>query len=132
MHGTRCFKCGGSGKIYTARGRAARVYLEGLRSKPVSELVPGDVIRYEGVPGISKGGWAKVTEIRMSTLVASINGVPVDASQLVDVMCEKYTLCGVSRDRVVRVAQSAEQKAETLARAIAYQATLTKKGQPRK
>lgn len=125
-YGTKCFQCGGVGRVYTKRGRAARAYLETIRSKALGELVAGDVVLYEGIPGVTGDRWVTIA-----------SGVPVDATGLVDVegTDKRGMTCGwrgSRTDTLVRVAQSAEQKAETYARAVAYQATLTKAGTVRK
>jgi len=139
MYGTKCFKCHGSGVAYTARGMAARAHLEALRSKPAGELVPGDIVRFRGVPGISRDVWATIASVRCpSELKAWIAGEPVDTTDLVDYVATetvKGTSCamtGLNRAELVRVFQTPEQTASTLARAVEYQATLTKAGTPRK
>jgi hypothetical protein len=138
MYGTRSFKCGGVGRTYTKRGRAARTYLEQLRSKRACELAAGDVVHYAGVSG---AWWITLTEVGVSTMRSStlIGGVwvPRDNSDLIDYVGARKDgeLCSMSwlpRDHRVRVAQTAEQKAATYAQAVAYQATLTKSGTPRK
>lgn len=137
LYGTKCFKCGGAGKVYTKRGRAARNYLETIRSKPAGELVPGDVVLFPGIPGVSGDRWVTLVSIVPSKLVAAVDGVPVDASNMVDYEGvakdgKGFSTMGVTKDSLVRVAQTAEQRAETLARAVAFQETLTKTGTPRK
>jgi DnaJ-class molecular chaperone len=49
-HGSRCFKCGGSGKALTKRGAATNAFIKSLRSTEtiVSELKVGDYVKPAG------------------------------------------------------------------------------------
>ena len=40
-YGTRCFKCGGKGKVYSKRGAAALAYGRELRTVPANEVQVG-------------------------------------------------------------------------------------------
>lgn len=53
MYGDRCFKCAGSGAVYTKRGAAARNFFEKLCTKKASEITIGEHIR---VTNITHGG----------------------------------------------------------------------------
>jgi hypothetical protein len=57
LDGTRCYGCGGTGRKYTARGKAAKAYWEWLQTMPVELLQVGDRIFVSGA------GWRKVTAI---------------------------------------------------------------------
>lgn len=46
--GGRCFKCGGTGRLYTKRGQAALDFYRGLAYTPVEGIAPGDKVRYDG------------------------------------------------------------------------------------
>lgn len=121
MHGTRCFKCGGSGKTLTKRGIAANAYLRSLRCKPAGEVVAGDKFRDDGIPGFIAPRWITVVAVEPDPTNPS-NVMILDA-------CGSFQK---ARTSMVRIAQTAEQKAETLRQALAYQATLTQAGTVRK
>ena len=135
-HGTICFKCGGSGKVYTKRGAAAALYLKGLRSKLATSFLVGDLFYMEGTPGLSSGGFSKVTEVLHITgaeLYAQgnrsyINGIEQPQRDQVRITTEKRGSWQGSPDTQVRFALTAQQKLDTLAAALDYQETLTKQG----
>lgn len=129
MHGTMCFKCGGKKVVLTKRGAAAARYLETLRSKRAGDLVVGDVVWADGIPGYTRGRFVKITAIAPSTVRFKIGDGEWQTSTGLDI---SPVVSGIAADALVRVAQSAAEKEETLRRAIAYQATLTKSGTPRK
>lgn len=141
MYGTRCFRCAGAGKTLTKRGAAAKAYRETLRTKRVDQLVAGDRLWNNGVPGYVAGGWDTVVEVvayNNSKDRSWINGVEQPKrNDLLSIECvtakgEKSTWGSRAPESVVRVAQTPERLAETHAEAIAYQATLTIKGVLRK
>ena len=109
MYGTTCFRCAGKGRTLTKRGEAAMAYLRLLRSKPVAEIQPGDVVEIPG-GGPFPARWETV-----------------DAAWI----AAGHAL-GCSRGGMVRVRQTREQSAATWAAALAYEATLTKAGTQRK
>lgn len=134
--GDSCFKCGsphkiGSGYALTKRGTAAReLYLSLLPSKPVAELKGGERF-HDG------SQWQTLLtdapEARPAHATIRIGDGEHNIAWLaVDLVCHGVTLCRIDAEKVVRVAPTAEQKADALARALAYQATLTKRGIPRK
>jgi len=140
-YGDRCFRCAGAGKTLTKRGAAAKAYRETLRTKRIDQLVAGDRIWNNGVPGYIAGGWDTVVEVVAydnSKDRSWINGVEQPKrSDLLSIECvtakgEKSTWGSRAPESVVRVAQTPERLAATHAEAIAYQATLTLKGTPRK
>lgn len=128
--GTKCFKCVGKGRVYTARGLATSLYLKALRSKPASQVVAGDGILHEDVmsgtrrfvkitnTSIRENGWSELNGVRTPTILCYLEW-------------EGHSL-GLRPDTPVRIAQTAEQKMATFKRALEYQAALTKKGIPRK
>jgi hypothetical protein len=135
MHGSRCYGCGGSGKAYTKRGAAAARYLEELRSKPAAEFCPGELMRYDMfTPSGSARVFVTVESVEPSDIKVIINGV---ASQRPSVTIKGTGKIGpvsmtTSADKLLRQGFDAETKQAQLAEAIAYQATLTVKGKPRK
>ena len=120
MYGTTCFKCAGDGATLTARGKAAQAWLNAKRRKLGKELVVGETILVEGVPGLIASYWAKITETNGSDIVC-VN-TKTGFSQ---------TLNGFG-EILLRKAFNKAEKAEQAKEALAYQATLTKAGTVRK
>jgi len=131
QYGNRCFRCGGSGVVYTKRGAAARAHLEALRSKLARDLVVGDVILSEGFTAGSFSQapkWCKVLSVEASAV--SLPSVGFDAGRTLVVTCDvlRWELPATT---VVRVRQTREAMLATLAQALEFQATLTMQGKPR-
>lgn len=64
MYGDTCFKCHGSGKVYTARALAARQWLREQRTVDIGTLKLGDRVSVNGVgkftvKSIAPGGTGK-------------------------------------------------------------------------
>lgn len=137
MYGSTCFKCGGKKEVLTKRGAAAMAHLKTLRSKSASELKIGDRVYHDGlvVPGAvcDKAGWTTVLEIRAGVVGLDggfvVNGETVPHETIVITGRCKHCTNASARFRVF---VSKEHEAETLAAALAYQATLTKSGTVRK
>lgn len=91
-------------------------YLTNLRSKKTSELVVGDKFKESGY----FSGFATVQSVKKN----------VDGTYTIDT--NKMTFANRNADKLVRVAQTNERLRATWDQAIAYQATLTKAGTPRK
>lgn len=144
VYGGVCFKCGGQKFVLTKRGAEAERYLRELRSRPARELGVGQVIRVQSITmsGASFSYFAPITELEIVTPETSSMKALIDGVwQQTDVGQVKITTTSAkfgshvfhsAPDAMVRVGQTAEQKAETLAKALAYQDTLTKQGKPRK
>jgi hypothetical protein len=129
MYGDRCFQCWGKGKVLTRRGAAAAAHLKQLRSRPAADLKPGDRYQVDRYPF---GGlvWVTVTAVGPA-------GCDPDHPHLLriegtDPKGEFHAAIGVAPDDLVRVAQTPAARAETLEAALAYQATLTPAGTPRR
>jgi len=145
MYGSTCFKCGGAGHLFTARGQAANDYLRAIRSVPVEQLALGMTVRVElmAMSGASALVWRKVSKLeRVTEENASYWHVQPDGSRKVGCLGGFHVECTAEGKTTIsktvepgtpfRVAQTAEQKAATLAQALAYQATLNKDGTPKK
>lgn len=134
VYGGICFKCNGRKIIYTKRGAAAAAYLTQLRSKPAGELKQLDVIKVGLITmgGQPYDGWATVMEIRPWSLERDGGPLGEVTGEHLTIVTDKVTMIAWPATKAVRVAQSAEQKKATFAAALAYQATLTKAGTPRK
>lgn len=130
MYGDTCFGCAGRGWTYTKRGAAAALYLEELRSLPAPELKPGLVVV---VDGITLGGspyreWATVIAAGPDELNPGRWRLETAAVKNPARTCNH----GVFPETRFRVRQTAEEAARTLEAALAYQDSLTVKGEPRK
>lgn len=128
MDGDRCYGCNGKGIAYTKRGKAAARYLENLRTIRLDQLQVGDFMLNK-----SNGKFQRVTDIKPNDSVKSQNKTTGawEVMDYLEVTTERGGLIG-PRDTPVRKAFTAEQKAEHMKQALAYQATLTKTGAPRK
>jgi len=124
MYGRVCFKCGGAGAVLTKRGHAAQAMLNAARKKPARDIVVGETIMIDGIPGFSASRWAKVIEITGTGKERTIVAAAVKNG-------ERHSLQGFD-EFALRVAQSKERLAALKAEALAYQETLTKTGKPRK
>ena len=70
MYGTTCFKCHGSGKTLTKRGKAANLYATELLSKRADAVEVGDSIRTQPGP-LSCGGWLKsIRELSVTSILS--------------------------------------------------------------
>jgi hypothetical protein len=117
LHGDRCYGCNGRGYQLTKRGLAAQAYYTRLLSKPLRELVPGDLVRDD----------------YRSKFYTVVRCAPnADRSEVWDIETTGMDWRGYDPDTIMRVGASAERKAEAKAEALAYQDTLTKQGKPRK
>lgn len=123
MYGTRCFKCGGAGRVYTKRGAVAALHLHQLRSRKHSELEPGMTVQ---ITDVTNGGatflaWYKVEAITPAA----------DGTLTMDIRHKSgrdMRVLGLLPNEKIRLAQTEEQKAATLNAALEFQATLTNAG----
>jgi len=118
--GSVCFKCGGSGKMFTVRGAAAKVFYEGQMSVSAFDIKVNNIIRVSAFNTY----FAKVSKIEEHETYLDIHTVSEKFGNLVMGM--------VGKDSKIRRGWSAEEKAAFKAKALEYQATLTKAGTPRK
>lgn len=122
MHADRCYGCGGTGVRLTKRGSAAKMFYINAQTRPVSELKAGMHVW-------SDGRFWPVLAIESSASSA----LAADGTQTpyVNIVMKRYTW-GVFQTSTVRFVRDEADRLETLAQAIAYQATLTKTGKPSK
>ena len=128
IDGDRCYGCNGKGITYTKRGAAAAAFLEALRKVRLDQLQVGDFMLND-----STGKFYRVTDIKPNNSVKSQNKTTGvwEVLDYLEVTTERGGLIG-PRHTPVRKAFTAEQKAAQMQQALAYQATLTKTGAPRK
>lgn len=129
IDGSRCYGCGGTGKSYTKRGRVAKLRYEERLCVPAGELKVGDLMQVRELVGFSGGErryFAPIVEIVPDTLNEGMISISTEH--------EKYGKNGLicSPKHTVRKGWSAEEKKPLIAEALAYQASLTKAGKPRK
>lgn len=124
IDGTRCYGCGGGGKKYTKRGRAAHDFYESLMMVPVTSLKVGDSIQ-----GFTK--FHKIVSIHIGN--AKEHGCYAGDGnyEQAKIMADGYTTY-LGTDDKVRKAFSREEKQVFFARALEYQDSLTKAGKPTK
>ena len=131
QYGTTCFKCRGRGITLSKRGQAAADYLSSLRSKRVADLVVGDEV-WSDNPFMGKPGWFAVTHIEPCKETASVTtgNVTTTITDRINVNCAEAGrgMYGASPDTMVRVRVTGALADETLAKALAYQASLTASG----
>lgn len=144
VYGGVCFECQGRGSLFTKRGQEAERYLRELRSRVASDLKVGDVIRVEHMVGI--GGVVRVfcPISKIETVTAEncsvkimVDGIaqPYGLGNLVFTFeSQKYGQFSVHAEpeKLFRLALTAEQKADTLNKALVYQDSLDKQGKVRK
>lgn len=122
VSGTRCFGCSGSGYKLTKRGRAAQDFLDGLRVKPASEIKVGDLVNFDMhfFKCFSKVQDIKITESGS----ISLRAIRAKTGETVGMI--------VGASTPVRMGFTEAEKIAQREAALAYQATLTKAGEPRK
>lgn len=129
MHGDRCYGCGGAGMKYTKRGAAAATYLQSLRMVRADSLKPGDKIRLALVHGAK---WCRVEAVTIGEARAQGCYRGDGRYAQVKIECESKLTAYETPEALMQKAFTKEESSEQFAKAIAYQATLTKAGQERK
>lgn len=132
--GTTCFECGikphepGLGIRLTARGRAAYSYYEAsLPQRAAKDLLSGDrILQHHRIYSVERLG-----EIGNPGSWAMVDGIPQKEGRL-DIHCYGVTLSGHAVDELFSVVPTEEERQALVAAALEYQATLTKRGEPRK
>lgn len=135
MHGDRCYGCSGKGYKLTARGAAACKFYSDSMCKPAKELQVGDVVRVEGMTnGLNIFYYfAKITKIVPTHEVLGYRVNDQEVRYMVmeyKTESEKYGIQNnqCNEDAMIRVAHSGEDKRILQAKALEYQAKLTKSG----
>jgi hypothetical protein len=122
MHGDMCFGCNGDGVVLTKRGRAAQVWLNAKKRKPLGEVVVGEWVLSEGVPGFSASLWVKIDTVEGEGNERKISGL--------DKKGERHGFVGASME--MRMSLGKARNVELAKEALAFQETLTKTGTVRK
>jgi len=136
MYGKTCFKCHGKRGVLTKRGAAAKAYYESLLSVPGSELKVGTVIQVKAF--LRTPGFYAIERIgsRIQEGSSMVDGVMTPyRCEMVEIetaiVCQSY-LADTFPTQTFRVQCDEETKRAAFAKALEYQATLTKEGTPRK
>lgn len=119
-HGDRCFKCQGKGETYTKRGLVTLAYLRSLRvsKKSVENLNVGDVILFSYFNGVGiKSVWTEIKTILIGN--GSVEITTAEGLTQSNLVGHEYEF------RLHSITD-----AETLAKALEFQATLNKSGNP--
>jgi hypothetical protein len=133
-YGSRCFKCAGNKVCLTAKGKAAFLFYNESLLVSASSLVVGDLMQ---IDDFFKGKkyFAAITEIKPSTSLRKMaDGSWESIGIEISTEHPKYGASGLhtSPESLIIKGWDAAFKAEKLAEAMAYQASLTKAGTPRK
>jgi hypothetical protein len=141
MHGDRCYGCSGKGIRYTKRGAAAAKFLDDLRRVRLDSLKVGDLMQVESCTpyGTIYRYFGVVTQIKQDAASSKHFDFATGewiAEERIEVVTThaKFGESGFNAfpNTMVRKGFSSEEKAEQFKQALAYQATLTKAGKPRK
>lgn len=133
-----CFGCGGKGFRFTKRGEAANNFFNESLKVTAGSLQVGDLIRCEDFFR-GKVWFAPIVEIGELRFVGK--SLQQDGSWKdffgFDITTEdekhgRNGIGGATAEYLIRKAWSAEAKAEKLAAALAYQASMTKTGSKRR
>jgi hypothetical protein len=122
IDGDRCFGCGGSGKVFSKRGAAARAYYLKSMERPISELKPGDYV-LDSVGIGPRKVWQKVDKVEEANEGKSLS---INLMRGGKPSCQFQAWKSFELVSIV----SEESRLEKLAAAIAYQECLNDKGKP--
>lgn len=126
MNGDRCFGCGGQGVQLTKRGKAAKAFYIESQQVAVTDLKPGMFVWDDMYGKVAK--FLEVLSVGESRSCAIVNGEPIPYIDIVTRRCTH----NVYPSSKVRAVRDEAQRKEQVAAALAYQATLTQQGKPRK
>jgi hypothetical protein len=124
MDGTRCYGCGGSGVVYTKRGRAARSQFD------LSILVPAGDAQVGWIARGSNGKWFPIRSVETLRYTGSSRTDGVMVPYDLPGVCLTYGKVGHIMDAATKVAAQPNIEAvrEKLQAAYAYQLRLTQAG----
>lgn len=122
MYGSTCFKCGGSGKVFTKRGLAAWNFFIESQKKPLSEVKPG-MFFWDDLYG-KKAKWLPILSIEENGSYSEWNGVRSYITYIETKRCKT----GVYADSMVRAIRDEAERQQLLAAALEHQGKLGKNG----
>lgn len=117
IDGSRCYGCGGSGKVLTARGKKAQKMFRDAISVPLASLQPGWLVFWKDINLMSKKGWVRLADVRRDGgwLVLTTQGGMIMNVGISDEGAAELMVRGV---------ESMAQRDAAVAEALAYQSTL--------
>lgn len=127
MHGSRCYGCGGSGKVFTKRGTAARTFYRELCMRPVSELQVGEFVRYS-----VSNKWRVISEIVRPDGTGSYMEHDGVRKYYTNVVLKGAYSQGTFETSTLESVRNEDERKAKLAAAIAYQATLRRNHKAKK
>ena len=129
MHGTRCFKCAGRGRVFTKRGAEAHRFYLAMFQVAVESIVAGDWVSISS--GFSGSRTAcKVSEVASGFQHGVSNGTAYKlptVTLVVDTKQGELRSTSFAGSTVTKL-ECESIKSERLVQAMEYQATLTKLG----
>lgn len=127
IDGSRCYGCSGSGKKYTARGKATKLFWDSLVSIDPATVKVGDRI----ANGSAKFTVAEILpDVRVgSILLKDGTEKPIIQHQFRSV---SGTVYNAQAGFPVKLIPQGERREQLIAQALAYQDSLTASGKPRK
>jgi hypothetical protein len=133
VDGSTCYGCSGTGVQLTKRGKVAQAFYNTLSEVRLDSLKVGDVMQVRDMRG---SYFARIVEVAPEGGSKRLDPKTGEWHPMYAVTTEhaKYGKSGLHADAstIVRKGNTAEEKAEKRAIALAYQAILTKTGQARK
>lgn len=122
MHGTKCFKCGGSGVVLNKKGVATKNYFIELTTKPVTDIKAGDLFR--------DNRWLTVKSISICENSSKLNDVWQDSINFELANDEGKTVMnwGMGLDSTQQSVKDSEEWKKLHNQALDYQTKLTKAG----
>lgn len=64
MHGSRCYGCGGTGKVLTKNGKAAQKAFHESITRPANTVQTGWLVWWGDVNPMAAGKWVRVADVR--------------------------------------------------------------------
>lgn len=116
IDGTRCFGCGGNGRSYTPRGRAASNFYANMMMKAAKDFAVGEFYK-------DRCGNQKYRIIAIGPDPHNPTSIRIESERMVYVTSPTDTL---------RMVPTPAVRDAALALALTFQASLTKAGKPRK
>lgn len=124
IDGSRCYGCLGTGRRLTKRGHAAKAHFQQLTTMRGADIQAGMLVldTWRG------NKWRHVLSVEPGEGGRIVDGVVIPK---IYINLSKYTQ-GAEAETLLRAVPSVEALHEAMAAALAYEATLTKTGKPRK
>lgn len=126
INGDRCFGCRGQGVRLTKRGAAAKAHMIAAQQVRAADLTPGMFLWDDSLGAQPR--FLPIISVRLSGSYQEVAGV---RHHHLAIETRRSTL-SVLPDARVRAVRDEAQRQQQVSAALAYQATLTRTGQPAK